>query len=64
VGYHLGYLLYLYLKPVRKYERFKVINTWVSRSIKIKEPIYYTPKVKKVKQSRYTPWRRLGGEEV
>jgi hypothetical protein len=21
-------------------------------------------KVKKVKQSRYTPWRRLGGEEV
>jgi hypothetical protein len=22
------------------------------------------PKGKKVKQSRYTPWRRLGGEEV
>jgi hypothetical protein len=21
-------------------------------------------KVKKVKQSRYTPWKRLGGEEV
>jgi hypothetical protein len=22
------------------------------------------PKVKKVKQSLYTPWRRLGGEEI
>jgi hypothetical protein len=24
----------------------------------------YTKKVKKVKQSLYTPWRRLGGEEI
>jgi hypothetical protein len=23
-----------------------------------------TPYCKKVKQSRYTPWRRLGGEEI
>jgi hypothetical protein len=26
--------------------------------------LIHTKKVKKVKQSLYTPWRRLGGEEV
>jgi hypothetical protein len=26
--------------------------------------LYLFPNIIKVKQSRYTPWRRLGGEEV
>jgi hypothetical protein len=25
---------------------------------------FLTPEIKKVKQSLYTPWRRLGGEEI
>jgi hypothetical protein len=30
----------------------------------IREVLSFWSKVSKVKQSRYTPWRRLGGEEV
>jgi hypothetical protein len=30
----------------------------------VKCGVLFEVKVKKVKQSLYTPWRRLGGEEV
>jgi hypothetical protein len=35
-----------------------------TRSFNTTQPLNMTVKVKKVKQSLYTPWRRLGGEEV